>query len=692
MIHVFSAFLPQKDPSDRDFYSVLEVETNCTTEQVRKAYKVKSLKYHPDKVAQRRDMDAETAQAEYTLIQEAYECLHNPQNRQVYNQLGKSPTRYRFVQSQHGLYHPVALYENLASASCIDKTRLLAVVCVFLLLLLLQPILIAAKVNQLNGGTLQDTSWMLILIPLWIFHASIILILLALTVFVRSKTLAFKFAEHACWFSGEIVLALVWDGSLPVTNWHVISVPFYLGLFFRILASFQTASRITREQAKMVSPQHLPTLRKENEDEDAFLSRVEEEYHVVTVDPSDVLEAMSILAPEQTLSDEEMEFLRVSLSPEYQALQSMVSHEYRVILNMIVFCVPFVPLVASKLQGQIDVSWWVVFVPILVYLCGKVFFSCCVCVCMPVTGNPQLVVTEDEKEEGDKDGKESGEGEKAVEEAREGGGDKDGKQANGKADPLKASTNWATAEGSMKDFNGESEQKEGSGDGKAATENSEPINNENEEASTTPAKTKTSTPEEKKNDNNDKATGGNGDGSTSDGADNDETPHIDEETFNAWQKAQAEAENSAMEKQAKAQGACCLASFQLIIVCLIVGKLQEDYGQEVLTGYSSFWILFPVFLVLGVVLCCCCCLIYGAGGDSSLDSLVERAKKHGDDKGEEEAVDEEEGAGGVVPLAAPAPVAEEKETEKTNTSAPITSEANGQDAPDTVGEDMNELD
>jgi hypothetical protein len=125
----------------------------------------------------------------------------------------------------------------------------------------------------------------------------------------------------------------------------------------------------------------------------------------------------------------------------------------------------------------------------------------------------------------------------------------------------------------------------------------------------------------------------------------EEEPHIDEETFRAWQQSQAEAESSAMERQAKAQSTCCFASFQLIIVCVIVGKLEHSYDNTTPgdTGYSAFWALFPIFLVTGLVLCCCSCLIYGAGGSSSLDSLVERAKHHGED----DAQPTHEGAGDV---------------------------------------------
>jgi hypothetical protein len=93
-------------------------------------------------------------------------------------------------------------------------------------------------------------------------------------------------------------------------------------------------------------------------------------------------------------------------------------------------------------------------------------------------------------------------------------------------------------------------------------------------------------------------------------------PHFDEDTFRAWQHAQEKAESSAMEKEAKASSACCAALFQLMIVCLIVGKLQRDYEQPDPSGYNAFWVLFPIFLVVGLIFCLCACLIYGPAYES----------------------------------------------------------------------------
>jgi curved DNA-binding protein CbpA len=78
LANVFAALLPPVDPDEVDFYEILGVESNATDAQIRKAYKSKSLKLHPDKVAQRRDYsNKEEAAAEYEKVQEAYSVLVN---------------------------------------------------------------------------------------------------------------------------------------------------------------------------------------------------------------------------------------------------------------------------------------------------------------------------------------------------------------------------------------------------------------------------------------------------------------------------------------------------------------------------------------------------------------------------------------------------------------------------------------
>lgn len=62
------------------YYELLGVERSATPEELKKAYKKKALEWHPDKNQHRID----TATKQFTLIQQAYEVLSDPHERDWY--------------------------------------------------------------------------------------------------------------------------------------------------------------------------------------------------------------------------------------------------------------------------------------------------------------------------------------------------------------------------------------------------------------------------------------------------------------------------------------------------------------------------------------------------------------------------------------------------------------------------------
>jgi hypothetical protein len=92
-----------------------------------------------------------------------------------------------------------------------------------------------------------------------------------------------------------------------------------------------------------------------------------------------------------------------------------------------------------------------------------------------------------------------------------------------------------------------------------------------------------------------------------------------------WEEMQrqAEEEDEDMYAEGNAESAafaaisCCMSCFQIMMLCLIVGKLEQAYDvddeddkPDSENGYNAFWILFPVFVVAGLILLCCACCIY----------------------------------------------------------------------------------
>lgn len=78
----------------KDYYYFLGVKQNASEEDIRKAYRKLSLKYHPDK----NDND-DFFEARFREIQEAYDLLSNPEQRRVYDEnFGHHQRKFRTEQ------------------------------------------------------------------------------------------------------------------------------------------------------------------------------------------------------------------------------------------------------------------------------------------------------------------------------------------------------------------------------------------------------------------------------------------------------------------------------------------------------------------------------------------------------------------------------------------------------------------
>lgn len=67
----------------RDFYEILEVAKNASEAELKKAYRRKAQKFHPD-----RNPDDASAEEKFKEAKEAYEILSNSQKRAAYDQFG----------------------------------------------------------------------------------------------------------------------------------------------------------------------------------------------------------------------------------------------------------------------------------------------------------------------------------------------------------------------------------------------------------------------------------------------------------------------------------------------------------------------------------------------------------------------------------------------------------------------------
>lgn len=72
----------------KDYYSILNVGKSFTEDELKKNYKKLCLKYHPDRQAGKSDAEKKECEEKFKDIQEAYECLSDPNKRAHYDQFG----------------------------------------------------------------------------------------------------------------------------------------------------------------------------------------------------------------------------------------------------------------------------------------------------------------------------------------------------------------------------------------------------------------------------------------------------------------------------------------------------------------------------------------------------------------------------------------------------------------------------
>jgi curved DNA-binding protein len=76
----------------KDYYKILGVDKNATSEEIKKAYRQLAKKYHPDK-----NPGDKSAEEKFKEITEANEVLSDPEKRKKYDQLGANWKQYQYA-------------------------------------------------------------------------------------------------------------------------------------------------------------------------------------------------------------------------------------------------------------------------------------------------------------------------------------------------------------------------------------------------------------------------------------------------------------------------------------------------------------------------------------------------------------------------------------------------------------------
>jgi len=90
----------------KDYYKILGVAKNASAEDIKKAYRVLALKYHPD-----RGGDSE----KFKEVNEAYQVLSNPQKRAQFDQFGTTSDQFGAGNAGGGGYYSNFNFEDIFS-------------------------------------------------------------------------------------------------------------------------------------------------------------------------------------------------------------------------------------------------------------------------------------------------------------------------------------------------------------------------------------------------------------------------------------------------------------------------------------------------------------------------------------------------------------------------------------------------
>ena len=157
-----------KGEQDTLYYDMLGLDDRkATAEAIKKAYKMKSLELHPDRLARKGIQVTPEHNQQFQKLKEAYDVLSDPRKRRLYDQLGASGMK--LIDSPQDV-NPQELIRNFQSNRG-DRIKIGILVTLIFCAILIFPILFCLKCD----GRLDNAPWLAIWTPMWLVNAIMVI-------------------------------------------------------------------------------------------------------------------------------------------------------------------------------------------------------------------------------------------------------------------------------------------------------------------------------------------------------------------------------------------------------------------------------------------------------------------------------------------------------------------------------------
>jgi DnaJ domain/Transmembrane Fragile-X-F protein len=278
----FRSCLKGKDSerNNKEYYTHLGLQdTGCSAEEIKKAFKRKSLELHPDKIAQRGSKVTPEDSHRFLKMKEAFDCLSDPKRRRYYDEFGEGGLK--IVEStQQG--NALELLKNFQNNK-LDCAFITFFIFLFFVFVLALPILFCLKTD----GNIS-TPWVIIWTPMWIIDA-ILLVIACLSLFcsifdskdpddkkdkeaIVSKL--YFFVRTILFISIQVLVILKLDGDITL-SWMNIFISWF------IFEAMTVVNSIPAAVAEVIPPDYsgFVNLIEDPEEQKIMRIQIDNEYH-----------------------------------------------------------------------------------------------------------------------------------------------------------------------------------------------------------------------------------------------------------------------------------------------------------------------------------------------------------------------------------------------------------------------------